>query len=324
MMYETIKNFYRQFSFRPVIVNAGKLHKFSRVIVVGMGGSNLSADLLRAAGTGADILIHRDYGLPPLPALELKKSLVILSSYSGGTEEVIDAFEKAKAKKLARAVIAAGGRLLELAKKDGVPYVQIPATGIQPRSALGFNLLALLKIIGEENVLKELNRLEKTFDSEEYRTAGQALAKKLRGFVTVVYTSTKNRGLGYNWKVRLHETGKIPAFSNAVPEINHNEMTGFDVLKSTQPLSENFYFIFLKDSDDHQKIKKRMVITEKLYRDRGLRAETIELRGKTIWHKIFGSILLADWTAYYLAEYYGTDPEQVPMVEEFKLRIKKI
>jgi glucose/mannose-6-phosphate isomerase len=87
---------------------------------------------------------------------------------------------------------------------------------------------------------------------------------------------------------------------------------------STKELSNKFYFIILKDNKDNPKIQKRMEVLEKLYKDRNLPVETIELSGKDTWHKIFSSLLLADWTAYYTAIEYGLEPEQVPMVEEFK------
>ncbi|MDP2650929.1 MAG: SIS domain-containing protein, partial [bacterium] len=86
----------------------------------------------------------------------------------------------------------------------------------------------------------------------------------------------------------------------------------------TRELSEKIHFIFLKDGDDHPKIKKRMEVLAKLYRDRGLPVLALELGGTTRLHKIFSSLILADWTAYHLALKYNVEPEQVPMVEEFK------
>ena len=103
-----------------------------------------------------------------------------------------------------------------------------------------------------------------------------------------------------------------------MPELNHNEMTGLDVVDSTRALSQNFYFLFLKDKYDHPQVTKRMEVMEKLYKGRGLKVETIELSGQDHFHKIFSSLLLADWTSYFLAISYGVDSENVPMVEEFK------
>ncbi|MFA5937162.1 MAG: SIS domain-containing protein, partial [Candidatus Paceibacterota bacterium] len=147
---------------------------------------------------------------------------------------------------------------------------------------------------------------------------GKTLAQKIKNYVPIVYASSRNLSLVYNWKIKLNETGKIPAFYNVLPELNHNEMTGFDVKDSTEELSNKFYFLILKDKEDNSKILKRIDVLEKLYKDRNLEVETIEIKGENIWEKIFSSLLLADWTAYYTALEYKQDPEQVPMVEEFK------
>jgi len=155
-------------------------------------------------------------------------------------------------------------------------------------------------------------------DSSGIENSGRELAEKIKGKIPVIYSSSQNSAIAYNWKIKFNETGKIPAFYNVFPELNHNEMTGFDVKEPTKPLSEKFYFIFLKDEADHPKVIKRMDITKKLYGDRGLSAEMISLDGGNILEKMFSSLLLADWTAYYTAVQYGADPEQVPMVEEFK------
>ena len=334
-MYETIKNFNKQFLYEPEIINQENLVEKSEFIVVGMGGSALAPLLLKTWKPELDIIIHRDYGLPEISE-KLKNKLIILSSYSGNTEEVIDAFLEAKENNLDMAIISTGGELLKLAKENNIPYIEMPNTGIQPRMALGFSIKAFLKLLGEENELKNISELAVNLNPTDFEEDGKALAQKLKNYIPVIYASNNNSSIVYNWKIKLNETGKIPAFYNVLPELNHNEMTGFDVKDSTKELSNKFYFIILKDKKDNPKISKRMSIIEKLYKDRGLQIETIELparnafsiadaggNGKDTWHKIFSSLVLADWTAYYTALEYGLEPEQVPMVEEFKKLILK-
>lgn len=322
-MYEAIKNFNSQFGFNPVVENGAVLKKYEKYIIVGMGGSHLAGDLLKIWSPSLDLIIHKSYGLPPLPHEELGSRLVILSSYSGNTEEVLDAYEETGRKKLSRVAISIGGELLARAQKDSVPFIKIPDTGIQPRSALGFNLRALLKILGTDETLKETAGLERDLKPEKFEAEGKDLAEHLSGRIPVVYTSAHNEPIAYNWKIKFNETGKIPAFYNVFPELNHNEMTGFDVKTSTKKLSEIFSFIFLADPSDHPKIKKRMAVMETLFSDRGLPVKKIELGGKTVFHRIFSSLVLADWAAYHTAVTYGLDPEQVPIIEEFKKLITK-
>ena len=322
-MYEAIKNFNKQFLYEPEIKNQGKLAKKSSFVVVGMGGSALSPLILKTWKPEFDITIYRDYGISEISQEELKNKLIILSSYSGNSEEVVSAFEKAKNKNLAMAVISTSGKLLSLAKENNIPYIALPNTDIQPRSALGYSIKAFLKLIGEKDELEKISQLATTLNPVEYEEEGKKLAKKIKNHIPVVYVSNHNISLAYNWKIKLNETGKIPAFYNVFPELNHNEMTGFDIKDATKELGNKFYFIILKDIEDNPKISKRMEVLEKLYKERNLRVEAIELKGKDIWHKIFSSLILADWVAYYTALGYGLEPEQVPMVEEFKKLISE-
>ena len=317
MMEESIKKFPEQFAFEPKVEDADKIKPFESIVIGGMGGSGLVAGILRALKPELDVAAHHDYGLPAY-LRDTDKRLFIAISYSGNTEETLSFFEEATKKELNVAVIAVGGKLLELAKGKEIPFIQLPDTGIQPRMSTGFMLRAVLKLIGEDPLYKDSAKLTESLKPEELEPRGKELAGKILGYIPVIYSSRRNLALAYTWKIKFSETGKIPTFYNTFPELNHNEMTGFDVKDGTRVLSEKIHFIFLKDSDDHPRIKKRMEVLEKLYRDRGLSALALELDGRTRSHKIFSSLILADWTAYHLALKYNVEPEQVPMVEEFK------
>lgn len=340
---DAIKNFNEQFGYEPEILNPEKLmlNEVRGFVVAGMGGSNLVADLLKIRDPYLDITVHRNYGLPPLLHDEFQKRLLIANSYSGNTEETIDSLEQAVKRGYSAAVIATGGKLIERAKELGLPYIQMPSTGIQPRSALGYNLKAVLKMMGREDLMNEAAKLKDTVNPAEQESAGKELAERIKGRVPVIYSSERNLGIAYNWKIKFNETGKIPAFYNVFPELNHNEMTGFDegavpnrvwVERNAErkKLNAPFHFIFLQDAADHPKIRKRMEVTEKLYCKLGLPVEVLDLipnqvamEGNSVWsgsifHKIFSSLVLADWAAYYTALGYGLEPEEVPMVETFK------
>ncbi len=311
MIYQDIKNFHKQFSFQPEI-SGGNPGEFRKILVAGMGGSNLAGDLVKILRPDLEIIVHRDYGLPEY--IEAG-TLVVLSSYSGNTEEVIDAYGEAGEKDLKRIAVGAGGELLSLAKNDNVPYIKFPESNIQPRVALGWSFLTLLKIIGDEKLLKEAAGLAETLKPADLEEEGKKLAGETKGFTPVIYASSRNKGLSYVWKIVLNETGKSPAFTNVFPELNHNEMTGF----STK--SGDFFFVFLKDEADNPRVLKRTEVLKGLYKKRGFDVRVLELRGSPL-EKIFSSVVLANWTAYYLAEGLGLEPEAVPMVEEFKKLIK--
>ncbi|OGL87503.1 hypothetical protein A3I40_01935 [Candidatus Uhrbacteria bacterium RIFCSPLOWO2_02_FULL_48_12] len=332
MLAQAIKDFPKQFAFKPTIENKGGLKSAAKFVVCGMGGSNHATDVLKAWKPELDIVVHRDYGLPVLS--DLNNRLIIICSYSGNTEETIDAFNTAKENNLSVAVIAKGGKLIDLAKEHNVPYIVLPDTGIQPRSAIGFMFMSLMKLMGDEADLQKSSALASILKPDRTEGTGRALAKKLTGRVPVIYSSSRNFAVANNWKVKFTENTKIPAFMNVLPELNHHEMNGFSAQGGSLPdgwrgasggdvstrrmLLEKFHFIFLRDDEDNPRVIKRMAVLQKMYADRGLPVEVVNLSGQSRLEKIFTSLLLADWTSLALAEIYGIDPEPVPMVEEFK------
>jgi len=324
-MSDPIKNFPSQFAYEPEIVNPAEHRQYERYIVVGMGGSALAGDLLTAWKPELPVVVRRDYGLPAetlakagLPPADKQRTLVIVSSYSGNTEEAIEAFHEAQKLGLPNISITIGGKLLELAKAAKIPYIQMPDLHLQPREALGLSFRAHLRALNLDEALRETRGLATSLIPANYETAGRELAERLHDSVPVIYSSTRNRIIGYVWKIKFNETAKIPAFANVFPELNHNEMTGFDIQPATAAIAGNFRFIFLADDDDHPQIRKRMDITAGLLRERKLSVEMVHLEGPSRFAKMFSLILLADWTTYHAAKAYGSDPTEVPMQENLK------
>ena len=126
-MEEAIRNFAKQFEWEPKIENEEKLQRTGKYILCGMGGSHLQGDVMQNAVSNLDLSVHEDYGLPGWPDEVLKKTLIIASSYSGNTEETVSAFKEAVEKGYPVAVSSIGGKLIELAKEHGIPYIQVLA-----------------------------------------------------------------------------------------------------------------------------------------------------------------------------------------------------
>jgi glucose/mannose-6-phosphate isomerase len=321
MMRDAILSINEQLAYAPVVSDPEKLKSMGQVVLVGMGGSNLAGDILRRALPTAKILPHRNYGLPVLGEADLRYSLIIANSYSGNTEETISAYEEAKRRKCLTAVVASGGELLERAKESAIPHVKLPATGTQPRSAVGYSLKATMKLMGLEEELNKVTALSKTLRPEKYEERGEKVAAAVRDHVPIIYASAKNIAIAYNWKIKFNETGKIPAFYNVFPELNHNEIEGFDAKSTTQRLSERMSFIFIFDEEDHPRVIRRMEVLALQLRDKRFTVIEVNLEGESIYEKMFNSLTLASFTALYTAEAYGLDPEDVPMIEDFKRRI---
>lgn len=317
-MEQSIKDFSNQFSYEPVIRNSEKLkEKYEHFILCGMGGSHLSAGIIKAHKPGVELYVHRDYGLPPYSDEFLKKSLLIASSHSGNTEEVLSFLRFALEKGLDAVIVTTGGKLFDIAVSEQLPHVVIPNDGVQPRLALGFFALAIAKIMNDEELVSEIKNTGLNLNSESLREEGVSLANSIGSKMPVIYASNKNLTISYNWKIKFNETAKIPAFYNLFPELNHNEMQGYQ----DEIYNQNFHFIFLNDSEDNERIQKRMSVLSDLLEGKGYEVTNLELEGDNILAKVFRSLLIADWTALELAKIKGTDPQSVPFIEDFKNKL---
>ncbi len=319
-MEKAIRDFGSQFDYVPEIFNKENLKPFNKIVVLGMGGSNLAPGILNIIDPKLDLYIHRDYGIPEKEDSFFENSLIIASSYSGNTEEVLVGLEEAIAKGLNISVISAGGKLIEIAKEKKLPFIEIPNTGIQPRSALGFSFIAFSYLVNSQIAIKEINDVKGKINPTTFEIEGKKLAEKISGKTPIIYSSNKNLAIAYNWKIKFNETGKIPAFYNVLPEMNHNEMTGFDLNEKTKIYEDRFIPIFLIDETDNQKIIKRMQVVKEIYENKNIECIEINFKGNSCLG-VFGSLLLADWTAYYMATNNGAESNDVPMVEDFKRKI---
>lgn len=300
---EALQDFGKQCSFEPAVSNADKLKPYRRIIIAGMGGSRLAPDILNMLRPDLEIHVHSDFGLPRLSEEALSGALFIANSYSGNTAETIDCAETAIGKGYAVAVVTTGGKLKQLAEDHGLPIIITPEA-VAARLNLGFNLAALMAMLG-------LDRTElKACASLPERSAdGAALAGRLAGSIPLVYAPDEFTELGYIWKVIFNETGKIPAFCNRFPELDHNEIAGFDA--SSKELSAKFAAVILQDRMNDRLMRRAGAVSE-ILAGRGIPVLETDLAGNTSCERILASAILAHWTALSLAEARGADP----LVEE--------
>lgn len=301
---------------------------FQNLVVCGMGGSALPGEILKSLPHfNLPIIIHRSYGLPRETN---ENSLIFVSSYSGNTEEAVDALNEAVNKNFNIAGFSDEGEVKKLCKDKNIPYVDYPQekTGFEPRLALGYSFAAMfrvLDILGHtpcdtkqklEELAAELSGLSEALEKE-----GEALAKKIFGKLILIYAPYNLKGLPYIWKINFNETVKIFAFSNCYPELNHNEMQGFE--NAAGIFKEKICVLNLIEKETDQRILKRMEITFKIIKENKIDAINIEFRGKNILEKIFSSITLSMWTSYYLALLYKIDPLEINIIEDFKKLLKQ-
>lgn len=294
---------------------------FSGLTLNGMGGSALPGELIRLflkqekSKKSFSVNINRNYSFDYSQHRE--NQLNIFSSYSGNTEETIAALREGLKLKNPILVMTAGGKLEKIAKKNRLPLIKIPG-GVQPRMALGYTFGALLRVLHNAGIVKikknELitaaGKIKSCFSS--FDKMGRGIAAKIEDRTPVIYSSCDWQAVAMIWKIMINENGKTPAFWNYFPELNHNEMVGF-----TKPKAD-FYLLIIKNSKDHPKNLKRMLLTEKMLKKSGIKVSAIEiLQGPTIF-KIFSILQLGCLISYYLAIHNEEDPTPVRMVEAFK------
>ena len=301
---------------------------FKNIVVCGMGGSALPANLLRTycnslLKTNSDhkpfgIFINRYYSLPR--ESYMPNTLNIISSYSGTTEETISCLEEAHNVNLPFIGLSSGGNIEELCKKYGALRIKIPVPypNFQPRMGTGYFFGVMLQLLVNQglvpNTSDEILSSAKKLSEEmgNFEKKGIELAGKLKGKTPVIYASQQYKPVAMVWKIKMNENAKTPAFWNFFPEANHNEMVGF-----TNPQAK-FFVIMLKDPQDHERNIRRYEPTAALLKEKGIESEILDMQGDNPFYKIFSSISLADWTSYYLALEYGQDPTPVDMVENLK------
>jgi glucose/mannose-6-phosphate isomerase len=295
------------------------------LVVAGMGGSAIGGDLARAAlGDQASrpILAARGYGLPPWTTPD---TTVLCASYSGDTEETLACYESAGALGAHRVVVTAGGQLAELARADGVGVIPVPG-GFQPRAALAYLLVASLEVAAlcgaGPRLAAEIDvaagHLEKLAgewgpDAAEDSLA-KSLAHSLNGTVPVIAGAGLTSALAYRWKTQINENAKLPAFYGELPELDHNEIAGWDGAAALAPFSA----IFLYDCDSHPRLRTRIELTEQRIAPSARFTSVVSTRGESALERVCSLVLLGDLVSFYLAVLAGVDPTPVVALVQLK------
>ena len=289
-----------------------KRHPGMRLVHCGMGGSAISADLAHAI-LREELLIESVKGYEILGKLT-NKDLVILSSYSGNTEEVISCYRQARREGCQVIVITSGGKLEESVGTGRVPFVKLPQ-GYVPRAALPYMLFSLLKVLEDlgfvKSKAKEVEELIDYLTKNSLTEISISLSEKLQGKIPLVYAPENFYPVAYRWKTQMNENAKTASFSNVIPEMNHNEITGF------ANKNASFHAIMLSSDEDMSRMKKRVFATKNALQKAGVDVTELNFKGSSL-NKVVSAVLLGDLASYYLALRYRTDPMPVKIIESLK------
>jgi len=309
--------------------------KFDNIVFAGLGGSAIGADLARVylqKELKLPVVVSRNYTLPGFVG---KNTILFCSSYSGNTEETLSSFEDGLKRGAYIVTLGSGGKLKERSIKNGFRHVDIPS-GYPPRTAIGFMSISVLTILSKLGFIKDkkkevdglISALIGLRDKEIgagvsfEKNIAKKMAASLHDRYCIIYgTSDSTEAISIRWRGQIAENSKGLASSHVLPEMNHNEIVGWEFPKA---LLKDFKVIILKDKDDHPRTLKRIEISGAIIKDSGAEIFEFERNEESLLARLFSLIYIGDFTSYYLALSNGIDPTPVKKVDYLKAELAKI
>ncbi len=304
----------------------------SHVLVTGMGGSAIGGDIFQklfSVSATVPCNVIRDYRIP---AWANRNTLVIVVSFSGNTEETVSAYEAAISKGCPCIVSSGGGKVLEIAKKEKHQVIQIPG-GRPPRTALGYLFFPLFvnfvkwgfiksSLIDYEELFEVIEKMAEKNDPtrEPNNSFSFKVAQDCLNRIPIFYTSAEMEAIGRRWKSQICENSKVLAFYNSFPEMNHNEIVGWQ-RAAEMNLNDQLFVFFIRDRDDHPKVQKRMDIVRELINQSVTPVQEIYSEGESLLARIFFLLYLADFVSFNLAILNKEDPTPIENIDYLKFSL---
>lgn len=302
-----------------------------RVVIAGMGGSAIAADLLAAClqpVCKVPVFVHRDYGLPAWASGP--ETLLIISSHSGNTEESLDSFESGLRNQCRLIVISTGGQLAARAGSTGAPAWLFEHKG-QPRCAVGFSFGLLLAVFTRLGLAPDPSA-ELALTLADMRTQQTQLlpgisaslnpAKRLAGQLQGRWVNVVGSGVlapvARRWKGQINELAKAGAGFEALPEADHNTLAG---LSNPAGTLIRIATVFLRAASDHPRNQLRSKLTQQTFMLEGMNTNDYTAPGDSPLSQQWCALHFGDYLAYYLAIAYGEDPTPIPGIMDFKQRL---
>jgi glucose/mannose-6-phosphate isomerase len=304
---------------------------YKDLLIVGMGGSGVAGDVLKLVmneTTPINVEVRKAYGISKVTADRKPKCLFI--SYSGNTEETVEAVNDAIQYNLDWSVISSGGTLLDLALKHNKPYVKVPS-GLQPRAAFGLMTKAVMHFVSSDENGKYLELCNQAGDYINEIIANQSenkllkhalkISKEINTKSSVIYGGTPLTYLvAQRWKTQINENAKSKAFVGYMPEIHHNEILSWEANKKDS--KNNYQLLFLRSPDENNQVKKRFEFTKEIIGDKVNISEIDNISTENIISNLFHLTLLGDLVSVYMAENLNIDPYNINSIEQLKKLLK--
>ena len=297
-------------------------NELRNIVISGLGGSGIGGNMTYEfckSELSIPIQVNKSYFVPEYVN---EHSLVIISSYSGNTEETLSAMEDAFNKGAHIICISSGGKVVDFAKENGLDHIIVPG-GMPPRSCLGYSLVQQLHVMKELKLttgatLENLDtaiELLKT-EQEDIKAKAKVYAKEMVGKKAVIYINAWMEPVAIRWRQQINENSKALSWHHVIPEMNHNELVGW------RNKEDDLYVIFLRNENDYERIQQRMDINKGII---SKYAKSVDIYSKGVSHveKALYFIHLGDWISYYIAVEKDIDAVEVKVIDYLKSELAK-
>jgi glucose/mannose-6-phosphate isomerase len=294
------------------------------VLISGLGGSGIGGSIvaeLVAKEASVPIVVNKDYFIP---AFVGPSTLVIISSYSGNTEETIQSLESAIERKAKIVCISSGGKIKEIAQAAGLDYIQIPS-GMPPRACLGYSLTQLFFILAAFGIISHGFKEQLTsavslinLNEDSIRQEAKKLAELLHSKTPVIYTTAGCEGIAIRFRQQLNENSKVLGWHHVFPELNHNELVGW------RKKNDNLAVIILRNESDYSRTQERIRISKEVFKKYTNTIIELHSKGNSPIENAIYFIHLGDWISYFLAEKGDYDANEIEVINHLKDELSKL
>ncbi len=325
-MKEIIGSFTQQLKEATSIAQAAIFNQHTtdiqNVLISGLGGSGIGGTIvqdLTKLDAKVSITINKTY---EIPAFVGENTLVIISSYSGNTEETLQALKQAIAANAKICCISSGGEVVEIAKSQGIDYMIVPG-GNQPRAMLAYSLTGLMYILNFHEIISNGFKADwiksiETIEANEkaIQTDALSFAKSLEGKTPILYGMDGYEGITVRFRQQLNENAKILLWHHIIPEMNHNELVGWTKNSDHQ-------VVFLANNNDSERILTRTKICLEIIGKYAKNPITITAMGENQIQNSLYWIHFGDWASFFLSELRNVDPVEVKVIDFLKSELAK-
>ncbi len=321
-MFQLIKNFDKELTHAIEIAKGSAISApkapIHNIVVSGMGGSGIGGSFIHnlvASELRVPYIVNKGYFLPKYVN---EHSLVIICSYSGNTEESVNAISEAQEANAQIVVITSGGQLLSMSQELQIEHVIIP-DGRPPRASMGYSMVQILsvlikKALVSDTALNEMSNAIEFIQSEQETIILESmhLAAQIGKKFPIIYCEENIESVAVRWKQQFNENAKMLCLHNIYPELNHNELVGW------REKNEDIALLILKTGEEYKRNQYRMQLNLPIFKAITPTLHEIVAKGNNKTEKLLYLIHFGDWLSYHLAEIRGYDAMEIDVLIQLK------